>query len=127
MSNPLSIRVSSLVYVDSNPHMADFRGDHWRVTLHNPRNRRQMTTYFSKGYGHNGQEPTADEVLACLVSDASGIDQDFEGWADDLGYDPETREAEKIYKAVKRQTAKLERFIGSDDDMEALQEWSNEQ
>ena len=103
---------------DSNPSMPDFDGDHWRVTLCRPIPGRQcsalsrMPLHFSKGYGHNGAEPTAAEVLNCLRSEAWGADELFETWACDRGFDPDSRSAEKIYNAVRRQTAKLSKFLG---------------
>lgn len=99
---------------DSNPSVPDFDGDHWRVTLRRKGKHgvRRMALYFSKGYGHNGAEPTAAEVLNCLRSDAWGADELFETWACDLGFDPDSRSAEKIYKTVRRQTAKLRQFLG---------------
>lgn len=127
---------------DANPHMTDFQGDHWRCVLKltgkgkNPFAPgtylgenwappvKQLTVYFSKGYGHNGAEPTADEVLDCLASDAASIEnaRGFEDWASDLGYDPDSRKAEKIFKACERQTAKLKAFLGEDRYQELLWE-----
>lgn len=99
---------------DSNPAMPDFNGDHWIVALRRKGKYgvRRMSLHFSKGCGHNGAEPTAAEVLDCLRSDAWGADELFETWANDLGFDPDSRSAEKIYNAVRRQTAKLSKFLG---------------
>ena len=97
-------------WADANPHMEDFEGNHFKVLLR--RNGRQMQVYFSKGYGLRG-EPTAAEVLDCLASDAYGAGQPFEPWASELGYDPDSRKAERIYKSTKQQTARLERFLGT--------------
>ena len=122
--------------VDENPSMTDgFEGDHWKVvltrkvlregfdTFHGYKGKlgavqystRKLTTYFSKGYGHHGAEPTADEVLDCLSSDASCVDnaRDFEDFASELGYDSDSRQAEKIFKARKHSAARLEKFLGS--------------
>jgi len=99
---------------DHNPSIDDFRGDHWRVTLHRTDPKRQMTLTFSKGYGHHGAEPTAEEVLRCLMSDANGADRSFEDWAGDYGYDTDSRKAERIYKTVVAQAKKLQQFLGAD-------------
>lgn len=110
--NKISIKVE---WVDNNPNMADdFKGDHWKVVLRI--NKRQFTTYFSKGYGHNGAEPQVNEVLDCLASDAAGYDnaRDFEDWASEYGYDTNSRKAEKIYNTIAKQAKKLEAFLGSD-------------
>ncbi|MDY0282415.1 MAG: hypothetical protein RBR35_17850 [Salinivirgaceae bacterium] len=103
-----------LVYnrTDQNPHMDDFEGDHYRVTLKRPG--RRMTLVFSKGFGHKGAPPAVVEILECLQSDAR-IAEDcasFEGFCSDLGYNSDSRRAEKTYKALKRQAAKLQKFFG---------------
>ena len=43
--------------------------------------------------------PTAASVLYCLLSDMEAIDQSFVDWADDLGYDTDSRKALAIYEA----------------------------
>ena len=100
--------------VDSNPNAPDWQdADHWKVVLRNRQNR-QLTIYFSMGMGLGGKEPTAAEVLDCLASDASGIEnaRSFEDWASEYGYDTDSRKAERIYKVSERQTAKLAQFMG---------------
>lgn len=91
----------------------DFKqSDPWKVTLR--MNGRQMTIPFFKGYGHGGAEPTAEEVLECLISDYSGWDSanDFEDWASDLGLDTDSRKAERTYQQVEKQSRKLKNFLG---------------
>lgn len=101
-------------WVDSNPNMSEkFEGTHYKVTLRRDRPHRQLTTYFSMGYAHT-EEPSAADVLYCLASDASGADQSFEDWTDDYGYDPDSRKAERTYKAVVKQSKALRRFLGEE-------------
>jgi hypothetical protein len=98
--------------VDQNPVMADWKdANHFKVTL--KMDRRQLTTYFSQGYGISG-EPDAASVLYCLASDAAGYEnaRNFEDWASEYGYDTDSRKAERIYKVVERQTKKLKNFLG---------------
>lgn len=98
-------------YADSNPNMTDFHGDHWKVIV--KANGKRMTLHFSKGYGHNGKEPDVCEVISCLASDASSLEgNDFESWCSDLGYDTDSRKAEKTYKVCERQAAKLRNLLG---------------
>ncbi len=100
---------------DSNPAMdatAPGSMDHWKCKLAHTSHR--MTVPFSMGYGYNGKEPTAADVLSCLASDASGITSDFEEWARDLGYDPDSRTAERTYKACVKSAEKLKTFLGAD-------------
>lgn len=102
--------------VDANPQMADSDNmDHWKVVLQSPR--RRMSTYFSsKGYGHNGKEPKAAEVLDCLASDAASYENvgSFEEWAREFGYYTDCRRAEKTFKAVEHGARRLKAFLGDD-------------
>jgi hypothetical protein len=124
-TNPLGITIT-YSWRRHNPNMPNSENmDNWHVTLHNPNNKRTMTVCFSKGYGHKGAHPTANEVLYCLVSDSDCMDYDFEEWAENMGYDPDSRKAEKTFNVCKRQTEKLIKFIDSEEDMEALREWAS--
>ena len=101
-------------WADSNPHMADSQNmNHFKVTLRHAG--RQMTLYFSQGYAISG-EPTAADVLNCLASDSSSVEnaRSFEDWAADLGYDPDSRKAEKIFKICEKQAERLKKFLGED-------------
>ncbi len=73
----------------------------------------KMTLTFSQGYGHNGAEPKVTSVLSCLASDASGDQHSFEDWCAEYGYDTDSRKAEKTFKAVRHQTARLKAFLGA--------------
>lgn len=106
-------------WADSNPNMSDMPAgsSHWRVTLRRRNPRRSLTVPFSMGPAHS-HEPTAPEVLDCLVSDASSFDSasSFEDWCSDFGYDTDSRKAEQTFKAVERSAARLRRFLGGDYD-----------
>ena len=96
--------------VDSNPNMPSRDMDHWKVTLRRPHH--TLTTYFSMGFGHNGKEPKADEVLDCLASDANGANQNtFEDWCSEYGYDTDSRKAERTYKACEYTCKRLRTFL----------------
>ena len=101
-------------YADHNPNMIEGgeNMDHWRCAF--KMGRRSMTVYFSMGMGHNGKKPTADEVLACLASDARGVDTSFEDWCGDYGYDTDSRKAERTFKACKRSAKKLKQFFAGE-------------
>lgn len=101
-------------WIDSNPNMTDMPAGstHYKVTLR--RAGRRLTVPFSMGPAHC-KEPTAIDVMSCLISDSAGVDgQGFEDWARDLGYDADSRKAEKLYRACERQAAKLRQFLGED-------------
>jgi hypothetical protein len=103
--------------VGSNPHMSDMPDGsaHYQVRLNYQR--RQMTLHFSHGPAICA-DPTAEGVLECLLSDLSGADENFQDWADGLGYDTDSRKAEKTYNVVKAQAVKTRNLLG-----DALQEF----
>lgn len=103
-------------YTDHNKLIEGNHYNHYRTTLHRQTadgRPKRMTITFSKGIGLTG-EPTATEVLECLIMDANTLKYSpwFEDWAGDLGYDTDSRQAERTYKAVQWQTLKLKRFLG---------------
>jgi hypothetical protein len=92
-----------------NPEFPNSNG--WTITLFYKRH--QLTVPFYTGYGIKG-EPTAIDVLSCLLSDSNSADQDFDSWCQDLGYDSDSRKAERIYKACESISCKLHKFLGED-------------
>lgn len=83
----------------------------WTVTLHYQG--RRMTVPFWTGSGWT-REPTASDVLECLLSDASSADESFDEWCANYGESTDSRKAERNYKQVQAQTAKLRRLLGED-------------
>ncbi len=104
------IRMSAEI-AESNPNITDMAPDatHWRCVFRSKG--RTMTVHFSQGSAHTS-EPTAAMVLDCLAMDAVLHDEPFESWAQSLGFDEDSRKAEKIYKACQKQTESLKRFLG---------------
>jgi hypothetical protein len=98
--------------VDNNPHMTNFDGDHWKCILEY--NKKRMTIYFSKGYGFEGKKPSIEEVLNCLASDSLCIENNpsFEEFANEFGYDTDSRNAKKTYTVCIKQSKKLFKFLG---------------
>lgn len=109
-------------WADHNPNMHSepfkpWAATHYKVTLRTNSPRKQLTTYFSQGMAHTN-DPTAEDVVACLVRDAQSVKntQDFADWAMDLGYDlyhgEDRARARKTYEACKRVAVKIENFLG---------------
>ena len=100
---------------NSNPNMAG-NMNHWSCTLKWPEAPKSewMTVRYSQGLGI-GHDPMIDDVLSCLALDADGIEssRNFTDWCNEYGYDTDSRTAERIYKACKRQTDKLREFLGN--------------
>ena len=81
---------------------------HYRVTVHHARKR--MTVWYSHGSAICA-DPTAEDVLGCLASDASAADQDFPEWCAEYGYtDP--GEAYKTWQACRKTRDDLARVFG---------------
>lgn len=99
-------------------------GYNWRVTLYRRGPRRQFSLYFYTGSAFD-REPTATDVLGCLASDAASLDNalSFEDWAADLGYDPDSRRAERTYRLIVTQTERLRRFLGREYREALCAEW----
>ena len=73
---------------------------------------RQLTTNFYQGEAIT-EDPTAADVLSCLVSDVNGVDGvSFDGWCSDFGYSNDSIKARDTYNAYKRMVPKLKRFLG---------------
>lgn len=90
--------------------------DAWRVRL--KVGRRSMTVPFRMGTGLGGKTPTVGEVLASLRYDAQAGQGSFDDFCSELGYDADSREAERVYKACIAIRGKMERVFG--DDFDAL-------
>lgn len=69
-------------------------------------------------------EPTTADVVYCLLTDWVDVVVAFEDWALDLGYDTDSRAAEKIYMECIDQTCRAKTLFGEDVDafMGAYQE-----
>lgn len=67
-------------------------------------------------------EPKLADVLHSLVMDADAIDcGDFEEWAEDMGYDTDSRKAEATYRACLEIGLKLRKAVG-DQGMDQLRD-----
>ncbi len=78
-------------------------------------NDRSMVVPFSTGYGWDRQ-PSPAEVMRCVLSDAMTVHPSygsyrFEEWADDLGYDTDSRKAEATFRTMQEQAYELETLL----------------
>lgn len=76
------------------------------------------TVTFHMGSGLKG-EPTADDVLSCLLMECQSIDdgrsfRPFAEWAEDLGYDTDSRRAYALWEKVGRQQVRIANWLGAD-------------
>lgn len=79
---------------------------------------KQYSFKFGQSIAEGSNEPTLYDVLACLQKYEVGTFEDFCG---EFGYDEDSRSAKKIYKAVLREYANMERLF-TEEELEILQE-----
>lgn len=84
---------------------------HYRVTL--SCDGRRMVIYYSMGPAHT-EGPTLPGVLDCLVSDARSGAESFEDFCSELGFDEDSRTAERTWKACARTDDALRRVFGDE-------------
>ena len=110
--------VMSVRSVKRNPHMQGEqmpRNFECTIEFEDRGYHEPLTVYFSQGSAHK-KPPTLADVLDCLASDASGVDnaQSFEAWASEYGYDTDSRKAEATYRACEKQAQELKALLGQD-------------
>lgn len=84
-------------------------------------NGREMVNTYSK-VGGRKLEPDLADVLYSLASDMAAIDyRSFEDWANEFGYDTDSRKAEKTYQACLKIALALRNSVG-EEGLKKLQE-----
>jgi hypothetical protein len=65
----------------------------------------------------NGSRPGTAEILDALAAEAAVVEEAdcFETWASQMGFDPDSRNDERIYRAARRQADCLRRMLGDAD------------
>ena len=85
----------------------------------------KQTSFNFWDSAHNtnmGIEPTKESILDTIVSDYNYTDYaQFDDFCADMGYDTDSRKAEKIWKNCLKQSKKLQKVF-SQDDIRELQE-----
>lgn len=82
----------------------------YKVTLRFAR--RTLTVPFFMGPAHT-KEPSAADVLACIVRDAQiGENDTFEEFCNEMCMDSDSRKAEETYKACVALAPRVHRFLG---------------
>ena len=76
---------------------------------------RSLTIPFFMGSA-NTREPSAADVLSCIISDATSGEDSFEDFCSNLGYDSDSRKAEATFKACKKMGPKVRKLLGDDFD-----------
>jgi|SRR6185437_9262579 len=109
-------------YVQFQQKWIDNKRTHWNVTVSFAGHK--IETTFSQGSAFE-KPPTAQSVLSSLALDASCGEYDFEEFCLSLGYDDDSRTAERIWKACREIELQMRRMFGSL--YEKVLTWGNEQ
>lgn len=100
---------------DHNPNLEDSATmDHWKCEIRSAERDKKMTVTFSRGPAFAGAAPPIDEVLSCLASDSASTEESFEDWCASLGYDSDSRKAERTYNVCVKQAEKLKNLLGDE-------------
>lgn len=109
-------KIPTVEIIEGPKYARDDEGwEHYSYKLRIRFGRRSMTSLWQQGVGVMS-DPDIHDVMSAMLSDTSGIfeGQTFEGWAEEYGYDVDSRRAEATYRAVERQTNNLRRLLGPD-------------
>ena len=109
-----------VTFVDQGADDDGWERTEWRCLL--TRGDRAMTVPFFTGLAHT-EEPTADQVVGCLMSDASAIEYaSVDEWIEDMGVEissvRDVRKWEATYQSIGVQTLQLRALLGDDFDSE---------
>lgn len=81
-----------------------------------------LTTEYRQGMAHK-VEPTAEEVMYSLTTDAQMAGESFEDWCDSFGYDSDSRKAWAIYEQCQSTRDQLELSFKMDELTEYFQDY----
>jgi hypothetical protein len=104
-------------------HTAEDYKDEWKKTANKYKvrisyNKKSMTLTFYTGRGWK-RDLNLEDILGIILLEASYYGYSFEDFAREIGYDPDSRKAEKIYKKIQKQTEKLNRIF-TEEELEEL-------
>ncbi len=84
----------------------------YRCELHGSNGDRPVTTIVGSDDGPPEMSDVLDEVAAeAAVVEAARC---FEEWAAQMGFDPDSRGAERVYRAWRRRTSNLRKLLGDE-------------
>jgi hypothetical protein len=88
----------------------------WRLTVENWRGGGASYEFpYMQGTAHTAK-PTLVDIMSALLSDASCVlGRDFGEFCSDLGYDPDSRKAERLYGQIVENNAKVCKLFGTTD------------
>jgi hypothetical protein len=105
-------------YLIGDPGAAKY----YRCQLYGTNGDRPVTTIIASDHG----PPEVAEVLDAVAADAAVVDEaaSYEEWALRMGFDPDSRRGERVYRTERRQAKLLRALLGEDAYRELL--WETE-
>ena len=105
-------------------HTEEDYKDEWKQTANKYKarityNKKSMALPYFTGCSWQ-REPDLEDILGTLLTDAAYYDYSFYDFAREMGYDLDSRKAEKIYKEIQKQTEKLNRIFSEEEQEEML-------
>lgn len=82
-------------------------------------NKKNMTVTFFTGRGWK-REPELGDILEIILKDTIYSVYSFEDFASELGCDPDSRKAKKIYKGVQKMAKKVNRVFSKEEQEELI-------
>lgn len=116
----------TITRLDARPDDLSDWGDgarHWKFTI--ARGEQQHIGHYSQGSAHT-RAPDMLDVLECLLSDAQLAEYDFDEFCNEMGYDTDSRRAERVHRACKQTAAGMSRLFSAaerDDLTTMFNEW----
>jgi hypothetical protein len=104
---------------DSPPWDSETKRNHYKVTLSSPSGRYTFDFWDSIRATEQGTEPNEYAALSCLEWYVANT---FEEFCSDCGYSTDSRAAERVFKAVRRQYKGLYRVFPNEADREIMAE-----
>ncbi len=95
---------------------------HYRCELYGANGARPVTTIMASDSG----QPEVVEVLDAVAAEAAVVEDTgtYEQWALHMGFDPDSRRGERVYRSERRQARLLRALLGEEDYRELL--WETE-
>lgn len=103
---------------DYRKHFPEDKQNRYVFKIQLKKDGKQYSFYFGQSIAEGSNEPTLYSVLACLQKYDVGSFEDFCG---EFGYDEDSRQAERIYKAVTKEFKNMQRLFTCEE-LELLQE-----
>ena len=81
---------------------------------HNIKDKSLLAQIASRAAFKANWTPDPIEILWAIARDGDALESTFEDWASDLGYDADSRKAEKVYRACQDNALRLKKILSAD-------------